>query len=481
MAIQAPYGDIFQFTTPYIDRASAQLHQEQIQRDLMRQKNQAALDDEFAKNMANVKDIDVPEIAQKYGDWKQSRQMLMRKGQVSPEEQLDDLRKRAEVYRAINESKLVKQEDEDYRKLGGTHPENLVDDWHEVLMQRLKTPTSQLGELRNKSLFYTGTDYNSADDLTKAKGQLVPNVRTEGDNDVTYQAYGNTPEQVKQHILGVMGKRDANKFYRNKLMNLPADELVKTREAYEALPDSQFELMGQKKPKLSFDHLDNNADTMATYIAMKSAIENVPRKIKEDLTDAAKMRMQAEKEKDVAAFRLGLQNKYAKGLYDYKHAGTAQEQESIVKRLFDDSFDAGKSDVAFLNGKAVPAVKIRTLAGVGKLHGGDVTFYVTKDKKYVIPRYKGESSAYQDPIPINTFLTEMGQTILSRNDNQSQVDDILDEDVSVPYVPQTKSQPTKAPQKKSIKGSDIATKAAASGYTEKEYRALLKQNGVKIE
>jgi hypothetical protein len=38
-----------------------------------------------------------------------------------------------------------------------------------------------------------------------------------------------------------------------------------------------------------------------------------------------------------------------------------------------------------------------------------------------------------------------------------------------------------APKVQTIKASDIAAKAAASGYTEKEYTALLKKNGIKIQ
>lgn len=492
-----PYGSIFSADTPALDQLSNRLYQEQRQQEQQRKKEQAMLDEEFAKNMANIKDIDVPEISKLYGDWKLDAQDIMKSGAVSPERQLANLRKKAEIYKALNSSKAEKQRDEEDAKLGRTHPENLIDEYDKVLTQRRKTPTSQLYStiikrpdgrevsLGDYDLMYRGDNYNSAEDFTKSKGSLLPNMRTEGDKDVTYQSYGNTPEQVKQYYLGLMGKRDANKYYRNELMNLPADELTKTREMYEAIPESQFELMGRKKPKLEFNHLENYADTIATYKAMKAAVENVPRKIKEDLTDAAKLKMQAAKEKEVAAFRLGLQDRYQKGLYDYKHAGTAGEKESIVKRLFDDSYNAGKFDTVFIDGKQVAARKIKTLAGLGNLYKKDVVdsdeylqkdqkpeFYVTADKKYVVTRYPGQSSKEGEVIPINTFLTEMGQAILTRSNNQGEVDNILDEtEDDVPYSPLAKTSTTPV-----YKKSDLIK----AGWTESQIKQAKSAGKIKV-
>lgn len=45
----------------------------------------------------------------------------------------------------------------------------------------------------------------------------------------------------------------------------------------------------------------------------------------------------------------------------------------------------------------------------------------------------------------------------------------------------TQAKPVSQPQRKTIKESEIAAKARASGYTEAEYRKLLQQNGIQIE
>lgn len=369
MAITEPYGSIFSFKTPYLDKASDRLYAEQRQREQMRQQQQRVLDDEFAKNMANVKDIDVPEIAKKYGDWKLHYQQLQKNGSVSPEQQLENLRKKADIYRAINESKAQKERDENDRKLLGTHPENLVDEANDVLLQRYKTPTSQLGSvmfknplgqdvaLGNYNILYNGTNYNSAEDATKAKGQLLTNEVPNGDNLDTYQFHGNTPQQVKDYYLGVMGKREANKFYRNRLMNLPADELTKTEALYNSIPDSQFQLMGQKKPKLEFSDLNNQADTYATYEAMKAAVENVPRMTKTALSDAAKMRMQTAKEKDVISFREGLAQANRKEMLDLREKAKSLGEktadvwiDNYIDKLSEEASQEGKPRLEYTSG-----------------------------------------------------------------------------------------------------------------------------------
>jgi hypothetical protein len=75
--IPLPYGDAYLVGTPAIDRMSQQLYAEQKQRELIRQKQGAALDEEFAKNVANVRDVDVPEITKRYGEWKTANQQLI--------------------------------------------------------------------------------------------------------------------------------------------------------------------------------------------------------------------------------------------------------------------------------------------------------------------------------------------------------------------------------------------------------------------
>ena len=130
------FGDIFTPNTSATDRAAAQLYAEQKQREAKQQQLNAALDDEFSKNLAGIRDADIPELTQKYTDWKLANMGAMKKiGGISPQQQMDLLKKKADMYGVINESKKQKQWEDENATGARTAPANYEDNVTQHLMQ----------------------------------------------------------------------------------------------------------------------------------------------------------------------------------------------------------------------------------------------------------------------------------------------------------------------------------------------------------
>jgi hypothetical protein len=128
--IQAPFGDIFYPNTSATDRLSQRLYIEQKQREARNEQMNAALDNEFSKNLSGIRDVDVPDLTRLYNDWKTANinSMKQRDG-VNPEQQMDLLRKKAAVYSLLSRSKSVKEYEDNVAKNGFSKPDLMEDDW----------------------------------------------------------------------------------------------------------------------------------------------------------------------------------------------------------------------------------------------------------------------------------------------------------------------------------------------------------------
>lgn len=66
-------GNAYLFNTPKSDRVGDLLLQQQRQRDFEAQRQNQLLDAQFSRNASGMKDADIPELTQKWGDYKQSK------------------------------------------------------------------------------------------------------------------------------------------------------------------------------------------------------------------------------------------------------------------------------------------------------------------------------------------------------------------------------------------------------------------------
>lgn len=329
-----PFGDIFIANTPTLDRFAAQLYQDQRQRESLRAKQQQMLDEEFAKNMSGIRDVDIPELTKKYGDFKLANQMLMRqKGGGTPEQQLDLLRKKASVYDIINQSKGLREEEKDFRKGIQAHPDRYDDNAYDYLRERMQTPLSRLGVsqkfkdeqgnpvdlLSGKSFLYKGTDYDMGKALKTAAGTLK-----------------NTPYQLEEEMAGKLGKNITNYQYLNDPItfknilqgqfatnkggraaaaiweSIPEDQKMLIDQMYEDIPITKWEqITGKKeKPVLTVFNPENKAELLANFYAKQHAINNspVPLKTQQLYDKNAIMDRQLKERQDAAYLR------YVRGL-----------------------------------------------------------------------------------------------------------------------------------------------------------------------
>lgn len=224
--IVGPFGDIFTPNTSATDKLSAQLYAEQKAKEAQDAKDAKELDDEFAKNMANIRDADVGDLSKAYGNYKMASQRLYKNPNATPQDQMDVLKKKADLYSIIARSKKEKADEETAGKDLIKNPNNFLEGANNFLMERRNTPLSNFKQqgidkatgkpfTKDMSDIYGnildngyGTDFNPV--LTKAIGTKalrgVP-VKTKTDDGLqevatTYKGI-NSPTQI------IMGLHDA--------------------------------------------------------------------------------------------------------------------------------------------------------------------------------------------------------------------------------------------------------------------------------
>jgi hypothetical protein len=295
--IQGAFGDVFTPNTSYTDRLSQQLYAEQRQREAKAEQMNAALDDQFSRNLLNIRDVDSNDISNAYTEFKIANINAMKqKGGIPIEQQKDLLRKKANMYNAIKASqdrrKYEAETLKDMRDKGGKGISYYEPDAQQRLMQHMNTPIGKLKET-GEDMYdyrYKGQNYkDAADDMFKAAGtgkSIVEGspVKSATDNltmeTPQYEIPKNTPEDVKNFYLSKMLSRpDAKQHYEWLLGNLPKDALTEMDKAYNAITPEEWKLRGGK-PSIQHKNIDNAADTFSTYMAQKYAVENAPRFVK---------------------------------------------------------------------------------------------------------------------------------------------------------------------------------------------------------
>lgn len=206
--VGAPYGNVFFVETPTLDRVGQQIYADEQRREQIRLQQNQKLDDEFARNLSGIRDADIGDVTKAYGDYKLAYQNSMRKKNgVSPEEQLEILRKKAAIYDVINKSKQEKEWEDGQQKLGNVNKGGMyADEWQDILYKRRQTPYKNINREDDKKLYY---DF-SVPDFDKynkeAIGTLTREVRgktTEnGLNDETpVYKVGNNSIQIYDSLL----------------------------------------------------------------------------------------------------------------------------------------------------------------------------------------------------------------------------------------------------------------------------------------
>lgn len=251
--IRFPYGDAFLVNTPNIDQIGKNLYQQEQQKKLYQQQQEKALDDNFSKELVNIKKADIPEVVQKYNDFKQAHINLMKKGRNStPEDQYAVLQKRADVAQSVGASVEDKERIKNYGLAKRADKKRLFNtNADETLSNYLNTPTSQRNlDNDHKDLFYQYAVPDLSKEVKVAKGDLknveVPigvnkNDKFKDDKEV-YGKVGNNPNDFYNSMFSQMAARSDHDNYSGLMMNKYSDdELEKLKTDYAAkISDPKF-------------------------------------------------------------------------------------------------------------------------------------------------------------------------------------------------------------------------------------------------
>lgn len=323
-----PYGDIYSIATPEraVNAIADKIYREKQMQEQQKRMEEKALDDDFGKNIARVKSVDVPEITQAYNEFKQAHIGLQKKGnQATPEDQMAVLLAKAKVNEAINGS----VQDKEYIKLRadevkGDRKGRYNPDANIKLQELLNTPTSK----RNRDLDDDKLMFKySFPDLTKVIGEAVgkgeeikiptgkPSVKGEFYNDELVYKKINDPNKVYNTLYTGIGSRpDHVNFSRVVLDSISDQEAEDLKTRYFAkINDPRFKAVyGEVKP---FPESAGNTDLgKAVAIKTMQAVDVLP---------LDPIRTESKKN-DQAAF-------------DYKREAGMADWETKRKRTFADS------------------------------------------------------------------------------------------------------------------------------------------------
>lgn len=304
-----PYGSVFEIPTSGIDNIAKMVYREQQIREQQKLQQDKALDDEFAKNVAGVKSIDIPDITKAYNDFKQAHINLQKKGQkATPQDQMDVMIKKANAYSEITASK----EDKEYwvmRAKDGKNNKRYNPDYQTTISEGLNTRTKERNrDADDDKLLYKYAMPNIDKALVNAVGkgqekEILVGVDDKDGLKDKYEVYKtiNPPNVFYNNLFNDLAASPDNQGFSRYMLDkaYTDDEKEKLKIAYAArIADPNFiKLYGETKP---FPESAGNTELgQATALKTMEAVVNLPiEKIKDKSVlnaDRNKARMVADK------------------------------------------------------------------------------------------------------------------------------------------------------------------------------------------
>lgn len=217
----APFGDIFMVNTPNIDQLGQHLYQQELLKKQQQAQQDKMLDDEFARNMTNIRDADIGKLTKAYGDFKQARMKTLKNKEISNDEQMDVLRKRANMYDVLGKSKQEKEYETGLGKNIMTDKKGLfADDAHQILINRINTPYDEINHDDDTKFLYPYSMPDLSKELAAAQGKdrevqvpLGVNKDDKFKDDTAIYKVGNNPNEFYSGLLqGVVANNKTKNF-----------------------------------------------------------------------------------------------------------------------------------------------------------------------------------------------------------------------------------------------------------------------------
>ncbi len=416
MAQPSAYGDIFLAGTPALDRTAALLYQEQKQRQAKAQQENAAADAQMQKEFANVRSADVPDVINAWGKYKTlKKQLLFDKSLQNDPKKYAQVQQQAnealaDTHSTINGSKEYKDILKGVNQAHGTHPDNFVDNYGELVSAAQNTPlkqlkTHKLGDLSNMDAFmYKGPDQDFSKIFSGAAGQPKQVYSDEAPVDkvglqtkITPYLFGSTPKQYAESVVGALGTHKAAKAASFLWNHVSQSERDQVNQDFAQIPIEKWKKAGMQAPQDLPTNTGNDAVDFANYQAKKYFIANEPKEgmPQYKTNDAKKFQMETQRQQQMESIR----HANAKDLIDYKKKidpNDTQLNDTWANTYRDKVFeDAQKEPLVAISettqsgkkmyGHRVPLNKVLVDAlTIGK--DAPVRVYVTDDNK-ILPIY----------------------------------------------------------------------------------------------
>jgi hypothetical protein len=165
------------------------------------------------------------------------------------------------------------------------NPDSYNDNARTILSSALQIPTSQRLKLGYNSVepyLYPGGNYDWQKSIKDAQGtpQTIFGQQTLSKDNLnyvtpTFKALSN-PAQFMQSLMGDLAKKKAGKSASYEYSQLSPDQVNAVNQAYNAIPQTEFDKWGIQKPNLDVPDQSNSAAQYVSYLSKLHAINNLP-------------------------------------------------------------------------------------------------------------------------------------------------------------------------------------------------------------
>lgn len=432
-----PFGDAFIFNTPHIDQLSNQLYQEQRQKEAYQEQQNKSLDDEFSRNLTGIRDADIGKLTQAYGDFKQANMQAIKNKNITPQQQLDVLRKKANVYDVINQSKARKEWETGIGKQIMTDKKGMyADDAHQWLIQMMKTPYDQVNPDEDQKLLYQYTVPNLDKQIKDAQGKPspveIPLGQSKTDplkDDKEVYNVGNSPDKFASKLLeGVMATNEGKNF--TGLMNNKYDDAqledLKNRYAAKVNDPKFISVYGKPQPLPVSDTDLGKAVGIRTMEEYANAdltpkIVSTPNQARVTANRQAFQKAQQQRSLNAAIERQSIGFNHT----DTKDANKQTENNQWIDNFIDAHVDKAKNYPLIGDNRTVPLDPVSSKA-LAKGNTPAVGLQVSEDGKTFTPVYPKHDAtgnatsepneALTQPMTRDQLKMDLGYKVLSKKD-----------------------------------------------------------------
>lgn len=229
-----PYGDAFIVGTPALDQLSNRIYAEHQQRELQRRQDNKMLDEEFSRNLSGIWDADIPELTQKYGEYKQAWQNLYKKkGGGTPQEQLEVLKKKADMYSLLGKSKEHRNWWESKVKTVQSDKKGMfADDAATQLASIRGVPSAKADRttIEGKLMYpYSLPEFDKWNKSSfgtpiERRGKQTISANDPLKDETPVWKVGNTPNQMFENLLNTVVTKNAGKNFTGLVLNSMDDQ-----------------------------------------------------------------------------------------------------------------------------------------------------------------------------------------------------------------------------------------------------------------